>query len=124
MNEEKKQGCSNGFVVGFVLGALAGVVAFFLLGTKKGREIKKRLQEKGGFSFKNLDELLKDFEEKGREFKEKASAVTQQLEEKTQTASQAVAQEAQKELDHIQKLQNQGRTIAKRFFRKNGRSLK
>lgn len=125
MNEEvRNERSGSGFVIGFVLGAMAGAVLFFLFGTEKGKKLKEELQKKGKFSFKNLSDLLEDFEEKGVEFKKKAGEITKQLEKKVESKAPEIKKAAEKELTHIKKLQERGRKIAGRFFKRNGKSLR
>lgn len=125
MNEEaKNEKSGSGFAIGFLFGAIAGAVLIFLFGTEKGKKFKKELQKKGKFSFKNLSELLEEFEEKGSEFKKKTEEITKNLEKKVESKSPEIKKVPEKGLDHIQKLQERGRTIAGRFFKRNGKRLK
>ncbi len=50
---------NNHFSQGFILGALVGGAAIFLLGTKKGNKILKTLTEDG---FEGLTNLIEDIE--------------------------------------------------------------
>lgn len=124
MNEEEKNQTGNGFLIGFILGAITGAAFLFFFGTEKGRRLKKEIQKKGKFSFKSLADLLEEFEEKGIEFKKKAQQITDKLEMKKENAPQAVVKKTEAKLTHIKKLQEQGRKIARRFFKRNGKSLK
>lgn len=125
MNEEvRNEKNGSGFVIGFVLGAMAGAVLLFLFGTEKGKKLKEELQKKGKFSFKNLKELLEEFEERGTEFKKKAGEMTKKLEKKVESQAPEVKKAAEKGLTHIKKLQERGRKIAGRFFKRNGKSLR
>ena len=124
MNEQgRNEKSGSGFVIGFVLGLLTGVILLFLFGTEKGKKLKEEL-EKREFSFKNLRELLEEFEEKGGEFKKKADEITKQLEKKVESKMPEVKKVAEKELTHIEKLQERGRKIARRFFKRHGKSLR
>ena len=52
-------GTNGRFSDGFLLGALTGAAAFFLLGTEKGKKIIKAISEEGG---PELSKFLKEFE--------------------------------------------------------------
>jgi gas vesicle protein len=53
----------NHFIDGLLLGTVVGGAAFFLLGTKKGREILKIVKEEGRERFGSFDDIIKDCKE-------------------------------------------------------------
>lgn len=62
MEDNKNRPTNNSFMSGFLLGTLVGALAVFLLGTKSGKRILKRITEKGEKSF---TEFLDKLEKKG-----------------------------------------------------------
>ena len=53
----------NNFFDGLLLGALLGGAAFFLLGTKKGREVLKLVKEEGRDRFGKFEDMFQEYEE-------------------------------------------------------------
>lgn len=116
-------GRNNGFFSGLLFGALiTGGLVYFLTSTKKGKEIKKQLREKGEDALDYLADLVDEVEEKGKQFKDKAKAVQTELEEKASSLKQEVVKEAQEGLSQIDQLQERGRQAVK-FFTRNGKPL-
>ncbi|MGB9706792.1 MAG: YtxH domain-containing protein [Microgenomates group bacterium] len=104
---------SESFLTGLVLGAILGAgFVYFLSSTKEGEKVKKRLRERSEDVLDNLADLIREIEEKGKEFKKKAKEVQVELEEKA--AAPALSQ--------IEKLRERGRRAVK-FFTRNGKPL-
>jgi gas vesicle protein len=121
MSDRDHQG---GFFQGLIMGALIGAGAFyFFTQTKEGKRIGQQLKKKGEEAFDDLGELIEDFESKGEEFRTKAKEIQSQLEEKTQSVSKEIAEEAQEKLGHIEQLRERGRKASKKFFVRNGKPL-
>lgn len=115
--------CHSNFFSGLLFGALiTGGLIYFLTSTKKGKEIKKQLREKGEDALDHLADLINEVEEKGKQFKDKAKAVQTELEEKASSLKQEVVKEAKKGLSQIDQLQERGRQAVK-FFTRNGKPL-
>jgi gas vesicle protein len=111
MNENSRNGES--FLTGLVLGIILGAgFVYFLSSTEEGKIIKKRLKEKTENALDNLGELIEEIEEKGEEFKKKATEIQKQLEEKTSEVN----------FSSIEKLRERGRRAVK-FFTRNGKPL-
>jgi gas vesicle protein len=111
MNENSRNGES--FLTGLVLGIILGAgFVYFLSSTEEGKVIKKRLKEKTENALDNLGELIEEIEEKGEEFKKKATEIQKQLEEKTSEVN----------FSSIEKLRERGRRAVK-FFTRNGKPL-
>jgi len=53
----------NNFLDGFVLGAVIGGAAVFLLGTKKGREVLSIVKEEGLSRFGKFEDMFHEYEE-------------------------------------------------------------
>lgn len=53
----------NNFFDGLLLGALVGGAAFFLLGTKKGREVLKIVKDEGRDRFGKFEDMFHEYEE-------------------------------------------------------------
>lgn len=101
MSEDREN--SSGFFSGLVLGGLAGASAFFLLGTKQGRKIKKILLKEGEKFLAELENLDQNFEKE----KVKKTQEIKKLKKATTTKIEKVKQ-----------------VIPQRFFRRNGQQLK
>lgn len=122
MNDPNRQH-GGGYMSGFMMGAMIGAAAVFFLGTKKGKHVAKVIRKKGNKSFKDLEELLQEIEDKGEVFAKKAKVVTQKLEKQAQSTSKDINKIAKKKLSHIKKLQEKGRAAAARYFHKQGKTL-
>ncbi len=121
MSEENQGG---GFFRGLVAGAVLGAIAvWFLNQTERGQEIKKEIKEKSGDALDNLNELVKDWEDKGQEFKKKVVQVKEEFEKKAKDFRQDVAEEAQMGLSRIEELEEKGHKAAQKFFTRKGKSL-
>ncbi len=111
MNESNKSGES--FLTGLVLGIILGAgFVYFLSATEEGKVIKKRLKEKTENTLDNLGELIEEIEERGEEFKKKATEIQKKLKEKT----------GESNFPSIEKLRERGRKAIK-FFTRNGKPL-
>ena len=107
----------NNFFSGLVFGALLGAgLVYFLTSTEEGKKIRKQIRQKGEDALEELQDLIKDFEEKGEEFKQKALVVENQLAER-------VGEVKEEGLEEIEKLREQGRQAVGKFFTRNGRPL-
>lgn len=53
----------NNFLDGFVLGAVIGGAAVFLLGTKKGREVLNIVKEEGMSRFGKFEDILHEYQD-------------------------------------------------------------
>lgn len=135
MSEEENEKASGGFVLGLILGAFLGAVVFFFLGTERGRKLKKELQKKGSLTFKDVAEILQELQEKKEVFKEKVEEKIEEIKErgaeegkKAQKTVAEIEKQIKQETDelpsHLQQIQEKGRLIAHKFFRRNGKSLK
>jgi gas vesicle protein len=115
---------NGGFFSGLVLGALIGAGLFyFLTSTEEGKKVKKQWQEKGENALDNLADLIKEVEDKGKEFEKKAKEIQAELEDKLKDVKEEVAEEAKEQLGHIDKLRERGRQATKRFFTRGGKAL-
>jgi gas vesicle protein len=59
-NKNNNCNSSSNFLPGFLLGVIAGAAGYFLLGTKKGRKIKKRLMEEGQDIWEDFDNVVEE----------------------------------------------------------------
>lgn len=97
-------GNSGKFINGFLLGALIGAGAVFLLGTKKGKEIIKKFSEEG---LGNITDIL----EQADEFDEEDADVSNETEE---------TKEAKSEMKYpVQVKEVPKRPLVRRFFRRS-----
>jgi len=112
-------GCrhQNNFLSGLLFGALISAgLAYFLTSTEEGKKIRKQIRQKGEDALDELSDLIKDLEQKSEEFKQKAMVVENQLAEK-------VGEVKEEGLEQIEKLREQGRQAAGKFFTHNGKPL-
>ena len=93
------------FSDGFLLGAIFGGVAVFLLGTKKGKKILKTITEEG---FEGLGEIAKDLE---KEAKKETKVQLNKLENKIEDFGESIVTDPPNGNGH--------KSPAKRFFRKS-----
>jgi gas vesicle protein len=76
----------NHFLDGLLLGTVVGGAAFFLLGTKKGREVLKIVKEEGKGRFGSFDDIVagcknimgEEVTEKVEKIKEKITGVAEE----------------------------------------------
>lgn len=107
------------FASGFLWGILFGIAGMFIFATKKGNKLRKYLSEHGENILDQLEEFYNEIEAE--------SGKTEKLEvikEEKETKKKEEANSPVKELSHIAKLQQRGRSAAKRFFTRRGKSLK
>jgi len=117
MSDRRHHG--GGYMSGFMMGAIMGAAAVFLLGTKEGKRMAKVMHKKGGKTFKDLEKLVDDIEDKGEKFAQEAKVVTKKLEKQAKSKQKEVTTKAKKKLTHIKKLQVKGRAAASRYFKKD-----
>jgi gas vesicle protein len=111
----------NYFFTGLILGTVVGVgLTFFLMSDER---TKKKLKKKGKIALDNLTEIVSEFKEEGEEFKRKTKKLQAELEEKTKDVRETVAEEAETQLAHIEKLRERGRKATRRFFTRAGKKL-
>lgn len=110
-------------ITGIVLGAVVGAgVYYFLNQTEEGKQVKKTLKEKSKDALDDLAVIVKNVESEGQEFKKRAVAVQNALEEKASSFKENVVEDAKEGLSQIEELRERGRRAAK-FFLRNGKSL-
>ena len=124
MNKDEQ---SKGFLSGLLWGAALGAAGFFLLGTEKGRKVKKQLVKKGKKLVDDFPDIVKDLEKQGEEFAQKAEEVKKKLEKKAKEFSQEAKEKINASLTQIEKTQERGRKAAastrRRFFVRKGKKL-
>ena len=130
MSEEKEIHIHSGnqdasFWFGLFLGGLIGGVLIYLLGTKEGRKLSDELQGKGEGWLAEVEKKLHDLEKHGGSLVEKGEALKEHILDKAEGAkehlSDDVVTKVDKALEHIEKLQERGRSttsqIRKRLFK-------
>lgn len=117
----KDQNNSNGLLLGLILGATIGAGVTFLFGTKKGKEIRKKIQDEYPQVFENLEEATSDLRDN---LEDKYSDVVDQIEEIKKEVSDSALEKVEKlgvaveDLgEHLQKVSH-----PKRFI-KSGKKL-
>jgi hypothetical protein len=115
---------AGGFLRGLFWGILAGAgIFYFLNNTKEGGRLKKKLKEHGGGALESLDEIVKELEDKGEEFSQKAREVEKELEKKAKKNLPQISIEVKKGLTSLNKLRQRGQKTAKLFTHK-GKPIK
>ena len=105
-------GNNNGrFFDGFLLGALAGGAAIFLLGTKKGNKVLKVLSDGG---FEGLSEIFSDF---GEGVEEGIKNTTKDIEKREEKDIKDIEEKIT--LESTKTNGASGSASPRRFFRKN-----
>lgn len=99
------------FSDGFLLGAIFGGVAVFLLGTKKGKKILKAVTEDG---LAGLGEVARELE---NEAKKETKVQLDKIESKVGDINESILVESSKGNGH-----NEGKSPGKRFFRKSAKN--
>jgi len=74
-NPSTSSGRGNNFFSGFLLGALIGAAAVFLLGTKKGKKILKAISEEGEGKISNILDKIENSVDLQDEFSEDEEVV-------------------------------------------------
>ncbi len=134
MSDEKHQ--DGSFFIGLFLGGLVGALIIVLLGTEKGKKLAHKLETEGLDFLKDNEKVVKEkveeIQEKGEELIEKGKElVTEGKELQKQVMQQVVevkddvvgeaSTRADQTLEHIEKLQEQGREataqLRKRLFK-------
>lgn len=108
-NPEIQHKPTTSFLNGVFLGTIVGAGAFFLLGTKKGKESRKKLLEKGKKAISFLEDAFEEVEGKGEELKPKAKKLTKELKKQ----SLKVGKKTSKTLTRLKK----------QFFIRKGRKV-
>src|SRR3989344_4619720 len=73
----EKQG--NFFWFGFFLGGLIGAFIIFILGTKEGKKLAEKLEEKGELFEEDLEEKVAKLQKKGEDLVAQANRVKENL---------------------------------------------
>ena len=125
----EKQG--NFFWFGFFLGGLIGAFVIFILGTKEGKKLAEKLEEKGELFEEDIEEKVAKLQKKGEDlFKEAASVkkkVLKEIDEKKEEASDSLISKMDDAFTKITDLQKKGveltEEVHQKYFKKNGKSL-
>jgi gas vesicle protein len=99
---EHEEGCGNflkGFVIGGVLGALAGI--FFA--PKSGKELRSDIKEKGSEVLKDAKEIYADASTKAKEIIEEAEHQAEDLKKEADRYLSEVRQKAKEILARVEK---------------------
>ena len=109
---------------GLIAGVLIGAgIYHYLTTTSEGQKVKKKIQEKGQQTLDHLLELVKDFEVKGKEFKQTVDRLQVDLENKVKESDLTQKKVVQDQLAKVKQIRDRGRQATKKFFQKNGKSL-
>jgi len=127
MNNEKK----GNFWPGFFLGGLLGALLIFLLGTREGKKVAKKIMDQGELFEEEIEEKISKLQEKGEVLLSEAQGmkdrVIKEVEEGKKNVSQDLVVKMDKALTHLEDLQKKGVTLTfdlhHKYFRKNGKKL-
>lgn len=128
-NTEEKKG--NHFWLGFFAGGLLGGFIIFILGTKEGKKLAEKLQEKGEMFEEDIEQKVAKLQKKGEDLIEEAKDVKKKmasrLEEKKEEASDALISKMDDAFTKITDLQKKGVALTsevhQKYFKKNGKKL-
>lgn len=81
MGNNNEHSSQNGFLIGFILGAILAGGAVFLFGTEKGRKLLKTLTEEGVEGISDLEEYLG--QDEGEFSEPPASSIPQPVENRS-----------------------------------------
>jgi gas vesicle protein len=103
----------NRFWFGFFLGGLIGAIILFFAGTREGKKAGKMIHEKGEDLIGDIQDRLEDLKKKGKEMADEGEAfktdIVEQLEDKKGDLTKEVTAKIDSALEHIEKVQEQGR---------------
>jgi gas vesicle protein len=103
----------NRFWFGFFMGGLLGAIILFFSGTKEGRKAGKLVKEKGEDLIGEIQERLEDLKEKGKELEKEGEILSEEIKgeiaEKKDNLTKDVTAKIDSALEHIEKVQEQGR---------------
>ena len=119
------------FWLGFILGGLFGAATIFLLGTKEGKKLAKKLLEKTEVFEEELEEKISKLEDSGQDFLKEAQAVKDRIvndiDKEKKQISTVLASKMNQTLGKIEDIQKKGVELTKevrhRYFKKNGKTL-
>lgn len=129
MNENKSGG--GKFWVGFFLGGLIGAFFIFVLGTKEGKKLAKKIEEKAEVFEDELDKKVETLQKHGqdllKEAQEMKDKVVKEIEVKKHSTSDVLVSKMDQALSSIEDIQKKGvevtRDLHHHYFRKNGKKL-
>lgn len=127
MNNEKK----GNFWVGFFIGGLLGAVLIFLLGTKEGKRVAKKIMDQGELFEEEIEEKISNLQKKGEALLSEAEGMKERVFKEVVEGKKAVSQQlmgkVDKALSDLEDLQKKGAAVTQdlhhKFFRKNGKKL-
>lgn len=128
MNNENK---SSNFWLGFLLGGIFGAFLIFLLGTREGKRLAKKIIEKGELFDEDLEEKVEKLQANGKKFLKQAEDVKEKVSNETNKDKKKIGSrlinKMDKALTKIESIQKKGvevtSKIHKRHFKKNGKPL-
>lgn len=129
MSDEQK--APGQFWFGFFAGGILGAFLIFILGTKEGKKLAKKLEEKAELVEEDLEQKIGKLEKKGQELLSEAEAmkdkVTTVIEDKKQSTSDELIKKMDETFSRIENIQKKGvaltEEVHKKFFKKDGKTL-
>lgn len=129
MNETHEQ--NSHFWFGFFIGGIVGSIVLFLLGTREGKKLLERIEEKLEFLEEDLEQKLEEAQGKGDRFLKKAKSIHRKISHDLNKNKKELANKITESVDQTQEfvgdLQKQveikAHHINHRFFKKNGKIL-
>lgn len=113
MNNECHHHDDNKFWFGFFFGGLIGAIILFFAGTREGRKTGKLVKDKGEDLIGEIQDRLQDLKEKGKELEKEGldlqEEITGQIADKKDNMTKDVSAKIDSALEHIEKVQEQGR---------------
>ena len=114
------------FWLGFFFGGFLGTILIFLLGTKEGRKVAKKLLEKGEEISGDLEKKLKEIEKEGKKVVKKVEKVKKGVvkkAEKQEKETQKKINDVLAKAEDLQEKSLQKTAELRRYFTRSGKKL-
>lgn len=124
-NMDNDRGRSGSFFSGVVLGAVIGAGLTFLLGTPKGKEVRKKIRDQYPDFFEKVDDVLEDLGDKYGDVVDQVKELEEQVAEKSADTKTVVKEKVAslgKAVEHLGK-KLESVSSSKRRFLKGGKKL-
>ena len=126
---------SSPFLNGVLVGAALGAAAFFILGTKEGKQSRKKLAAKTKKILGHVENIIDELEEKGHDIREELHEKGDVIKDELETVGKIINKQKKATEKKIGKLEKQivpvieetakiVRKTGKKFFSRKGKILK
>lgn len=127
----KNENRASNFWFGFFIGGILGAFIIFLLGTKEGKKLAAKLDEKAELFEEDIEGKVGKLQKQGEDLLKQAQdvkdKVTKEFDDKKTAASSKLVDKMDKTLSKIEEVQKKGvvltQDVHRRHFKKNGKTL-